>query len=68
MEQGSGLLTTPFLQMFKQTSSYFSRLIQDIKDNPACYLLTAAFLLFCRWMLITTLAIDYAATEKNPDH
>jgi len=38
--------------MFKQTSTYFSHLIQDLKDNPACYLLTATLFLFCTKTLV----------------
>ncbi len=38
--------------MLKQTSRYFLCLIQDLKDNPACYLLIATLFLFCTKTLV----------------
>ena len=72
MRQESGLLIAPFLQMFKQTNLYIPRLIQDLKDNPACYLLIFTLSLFCTktlvlfpFVLVSIIAVYYFARHPG---
>ena len=55
-----------------QTTSYISRLIQDIQDNTACYLLIATFFLFCTktlvlvpFVLISLVAVYYFVRQPG---